>query len=278
MHEYDVTLKSILTRASGSLLRQLIGFEVSRWHNVELPVVRHRRADLLGETATGRLVHFELQSTNQKQMALRMLEYSTAIRRHFRQFPEQVVLYVGNPPLRMDGGLEGPGLRYQCRFFDIRDLDASTLLASRNLEDNVLAVLGRLGDELPAVRRILARIAGSGRDERTAALGELMVLSGLRNLEPIIESEVERMPILNDIMDHKVIGRERKRGIAMGLEEGRSEGIVQGKRQVLLTLIARRFGTVPEWAEESVGNFSAEELDTAITRIFDAATIEQLLG
>jgi len=62
---------------------------------------------MLGETADGTLVHIELQSTNQSGMALRMLEYAAAIRRQFGHFPEQVVVYVGQAKLRMNGELQG---------------------------------------------------------------------------------------------------------------------------------------------------------------------------
>jgi hypothetical protein len=39
-------------------------------------------------------LHIELQSTNQRDMTLRMPGYSLAIHRQFRRFPEQMVLYV----------------------------------------------------------------------------------------------------------------------------------------------------------------------------------------
>ena len=42
MHEYDVALKSVLSRVGGGVLKKLIGFEVTRWHNVELPAARDR--------------------------------------------------------------------------------------------------------------------------------------------------------------------------------------------------------------------------------------------
>jgi len=87
MHEYDITLKRVLRRLTGSVLRELTGFTVRRWHNAELPEVHSRRADMLGETAGGDLVHIELQSTNQSGMALRMLEYTTAI---YGQFDWQI--------------------------------------------------------------------------------------------------------------------------------------------------------------------------------------------
>ena len=76
MNEYDATLKNILTHLTGRVLAAITGFQITRWHNVELPAVRHRRADLLGETSNRELFHLEPQSTNRPDMAGRMLEYS----------------------------------------------------------------------------------------------------------------------------------------------------------------------------------------------------------
>ena len=277
MYEYDITLKSILTRLAGSVLAELTGFAVERWHNIELPAVRHRRADLIGETADGNLVHIELQSTNQSHMARRMLEYSLAIHRKFHRFPKQIVLYVGNAPLRMRNHLAAPGLSFEYRLVDIREIESEALLASDFLEDNIMAVLARFGGRREAVRRILARIGASGQAERGPAMAELMILAGLRGLEEVIEREIETMPILDDIMDHKVIGRERKRGIALGRAEGLAEGVAEGERRVILRQIGKRFGPVPDWANERIQALSAPDLEQIELRRLDATSLEELL-
>ena len=282
MHEYDVTLKSILTRAGGSALAELSGFELTRWYSTELPVVRHRRADLLGETNNGQLVHIELQSTNQAHMAVRMLEYAVAIRRKFRRFPRQVVLYVGNAPLRMKRRLKEPDLDYRCRFVDIREFDSEALLASGSLEDNLIAVLARFGNERELLRRVLSRIARCDAGQRGAALGELMVLAGLRRLGTAVEREISQMPILDDIMDHEVLGRERRRGMEIGRAEGRVEGRVEGRaegeRKVIVRMIRKRFGSVPKWAMKRVETLSDPERERVELRLLDAASLEELLG
>jgi hypothetical protein len=120
--------------------------------------VRNRRIDLLGESEDGRLVHIELQSTHDPLMALRMWEYAAAILRRFERPPEQVVLYVGEPPLRMSGSVKGPHFDFDCRIVDIRDLDGEGLLQSDRIGDNVVAILANLRDRREAVRRILARL------------------------------------------------------------------------------------------------------------------------
>jgi hypothetical protein len=75
MHEYDVALKDILTRAGSSALAQLTGAASVKWLTVEAPKVSKRHVDLLGELPDRSLVHIELQSRNEKDQPLRMAEY-----------------------------------------------------------------------------------------------------------------------------------------------------------------------------------------------------------
>jgi hypothetical protein len=93
-----------------------------------------------------------------------------------------------------------------------------------------------------------------------------MILAGLRSLGTVLEEELERMPILNDIMEHEVIGRERKRGMA------------EGARSVILSLIGERFGPVPAWARERVEALAAPELERLVSRGLKARSLEDLLG
>src|SRR6185437_15425897 len=106
LHDYDAALKTILKSLSAPVFRMLTGTdEVVRGREIELPDIRNLRTDLVGETTTGDLVHIELQSTNDPDMALRMLEYGLAIRRILGSFPAQVVLYAGLAPMNMPAAL-----------------------------------------------------------------------------------------------------------------------------------------------------------------------------
>ena len=69
MHDYGVTLKLVLQSSAGLMLRSLTGVNIERWLNVELPEVRNSRVDLLGATADDGLIHIELQSGNDSNMA-----------------------------------------------------------------------------------------------------------------------------------------------------------------------------------------------------------------
>ena len=181
MQKYDVTLKLLLQGPAKLTVLALTGCAVEKWLNVELPKVQNPRADLLGETADGSLVHLELQSGNDAAMPLRMAEYCLGVSRLFRKFPRQVALYVGETPLAMNNELRGPDVSFRYRIIDIRDLDGDSLLESQETGDNVIAILARSRDHKEAVRKIVGKLAGLAAAERDAALSQLLILAGLSN-------------------------------------------------------------------------------------------------
>jgi hypothetical protein len=261
MQEYDVALKVLLRGSAKRVMRELTGMVVEQWLDVELSKVQNPRVDLLGETVDKGLVHLELQSSNDVTMPLRMAEYCLGVFRLFGRFPRQVLLYVGEGPLRMDSELRGPDVWFRYRAIDIRDLDGDRLLESDEVGDNVIAILARLRDHRDAVRRIVARIAGLMAAEREAALGQLLILAGLRHFEETAEREARKMPLLNDILDNKVFGREYKRG----------------ELAVLRRQIEKRFGAIPSWAEERLAGRSPADLEDLSVHVLDAPSIEDLL-
>ena len=180
------------------------------------------------------------------------------------------MLYVGEPVLRMQPGLSGARFSFSYELRDLRDLDGDVLLGIEEVGDNVLAVLARLRDRKAAVTEIVRRIAGLDAAKRAAALGQLIVLSGLRGLEKTVEEEIRKMPILNDIMDHKVLGREYKRGWA--------EGAQDAELRMLRKLLEKRFGPIPAWVEERLGGRSAEDLEALGIRLLEAQSLEELLA
>jgi predicted transposase YdaD len=278
MQEYDVTLKLLLQGSAKLTVRELTGTAVEKWLDVELPKVQNPRADLLGETADGGLVHLELQSRNEATMPLRMAEYCLGVFRLFGQFPRQVLLYVGEAPLRMDSELRGPDVSFRYRLIDLRTLDGDRLLESEEVGD---AILARLRDHREAVCRIVRRIADLPGAERETALAQLLILAGLRQLEETVEQEARKMPVFIDIMENKVLGREFKRGLQEGRQEGRQEGLEEGRQAgeliVLRRQIEKRFGTLPSWAEERLAGRSAAELEDLSVHVLDATSIEDLL-
>ena len=227
MQEYDVALKLLLRGSAKLTMRELTGSTVETWLDIEMSKVQNPRVDLLGETAEKGLVHLELQSGNDATMPL--------------------------------------DVWFRYRVFDIRELDGERLLESEDVGDNVIAILTRLRDHKDAVRRIVERIAGLMPAERATALGQLLILAGLRHLEETVEWEAREMPILGNTLDNKVLGREFKRGLQ------------EGELTVLRRVIEKRFGAIPTWAEERLTGRSAADLVELSVRVLDAESIEDLL-
>lgn len=90
------------------------------------------------------------------------------------------------------------------------------------------------------------------------------------------------MPVFNDILEHKVLGREYKRGLEEGRKEGREQGLRQGKQSGELTLlrfwIEDRFGDVPKVLDAKLSGMSAAELEQFARRVPSAKTVEELLN
>jgi hypothetical protein len=173
----------------------------------------------------------------------------------------------------MRNSIEGGSVSARYRLVDIREFSAEPMLVSDRLEDNVIAVLMRAGDERAAVRRVLQRIADGEPEQRATALAELAILAGLRKLSDVITQEVQQMPILDDIMDNPIIGPRIRPRRREGIEIGRKEG----ERAVVLRQVDKRFGAIPDWAKQKIEAMSLADLQDAELRLLDAPNLEDLL-
>ncbi len=271
---YDVTLKTLLRDSAGRAVYTATGLSIETWLNIELPKVTNPRLDLLGQTRDGSLLHLELQVRNDADMAQRMAEYALGIYRVYGKFARQIVLYAGEADLRMETSLEGPRFAFSFEAIDLRDLDGEALLASDNVGDNVLAIVTRLRDQRSAIVEILRKIATLDETKRAQAIGQLLILAGLRKLEKAVREGIDRMDYFRElILNNEVLGPEYRRG----LEEGELKGRLEGELTVLRRLLERRFGSIPQWAEERLNSQGIEDLEALSVRILDAGSLEQLL-
>ena len=206
------------------------------------------------------LLGLELQSANDMKLPLRMAEYALRTYRLHNEFPDQHVLYLGDEEMRMPTEISGPNFFCRYKIFDIRSLDEETLLNSPFATDSIVAILTGNRDRRKTVQRILQRIATLEVGRREEALKKLLILSGLREAENLIRTELKHMPILNDIMDHKVLGPTFR----------------DGERTIIRRQIAKRFGDPPSWVDERLAKLSHTELEDFSLRLFDARTLDEL--
>ena len=96
------------------------------------------------------------------------------------------------------------------------------------------------------------------------------------------------MPILDDIIDHPVLGprirraeekaleRGLRQGLEQGLEQGREEGRHHGELAVLLRQVEKRFGSVPPQLRDRLEKMAASEVEAVALRLLDARSIDEL--
>jgi hypothetical protein len=93
---------------------------------------------------------------------------------------------------------------------------------------------------------------------------------------------VKQMPILDDIMDHDLIGPAIRKGIKQGLKQGVEQGIRQGVQQGELAILRRqinkRFGSLPAWVDERLTKLSTAELEELSLRFIDAKSVDELFS
>ena len=71
-----------------------------------------------------------------------------------------------------------------------------------------------------------------------------------------------------------LVAKGEKKGRKMGRAEGRSEG----QRELILFLLAKRFGPVPEWARERLRTATEEELQDIGLRMGKASSIRAAIA
>ena len=67
-------------------------------------------------------------------------------------------------------------------------------------------------------------------------------------------------------------------GRAEGEAEGKAEGKAEAKSEDLHRLLTRRFGELPSWATQRIESAPVEQLDAWLDDIFDASSLESLIG
>jgi predicted transposase YdaD len=274
MSRFDTVLKEMFLESPLLLAEELGGSPVREWLSIEFPRTRNPRADLVGRMEDGRLLHLELQGRNDAEMEWRALDYYGLIYRQTGTAPFQVVLYVGEKPLRMRDGINEPKLVFSYRLVDVREFDAEKLLASENVGDNLMAVLCRMQDRRDVVRRILARIDRMNPGQREDMLARLLVLSGLRGLEPVVRKESSAMALVIDPMKNSVLREWYEEAFAKGQIEGRTEGRTEAIRKML----ERRFGPLPAWTIERLAAATSEQHEHWLLRILDAHSLDDVFN
>ena len=82
------------------------------------------------------------------------------------------------------------------------------------------------------------------------------------------------MPVLDSMLDHKILGREFKKGLEQGLEQGRHEG----EAKVLRRLLERRFKKLPKWVTDKLATATTAQLEEWEGRFVEEKSLAAIFG
>ncbi|KJR41735.1 Transposase (putative), YhgA-like protein [Candidatus Magnetoovum chiemensis] len=286
--EYDITVKSLIKNAPNEFLKMLIGNKSVKFIDTELPTTKVRRPDLLLMTEDGEIFHIELQSRNDIDIVIRMLEYFILVWIIYKKFPKQILLYIGDKPLTMKDSLmvasdlvKDYSMIFRYKVIDIKEIDCQRLLKSDKIEDVVLSLLCRSVNIDDTVSSIVGRLSQLPPKDRRDYVSKLLYLADLRKVYDKVKKEVSRMPVTLDIEESGIYKEAlligEKRGLMEGLIEGEKKGLLIGEKKGLL--IGEKKGLMEGLIEGIEGmleiKYNAADIEL-MNKVKELETIEQL--
>ncbi|HSF72563.1 MAG TPA: Rpn family recombination-promoting nuclease/putative transposase [Microcoleus sp.] len=130
-----------------------------------------------------------------------------------------------------------------------------------------------------AARLLLARSQREESEAASRAIIEMLTTILVYKFTNLNRSEAEAM--LGITLEETRFYREAKEeGIEQGIEQGIVQGIVQGREQegraLILRLLNRRVGILPEYITTRIADLSIEQIETLAEELLDFQSIEDL--
>lgn len=301
MPDHDQYFKQLLQTCFGDLVR-IVEPEMAPRLQLDHPTFlesetftdtsegEHRRLDLVASVDSFRgdpelvLVHVEVEAQARRSMGRRLFEYAMQLwLRHRRPIVPIVVYLRGGKP---DVTQETVRLKTFERTFMAFHYVAFGLSRSRAAEylDRpeplawALAALMRHRELTAAEHRLacLWPVARAGLDDAR----KFLLTNFIETYVQLDESEQEKYEtLLRDdrnrevaIMAELTLTTNADRLVKKSFVEGREHG----QRDLLLHLLARRFGTLPEATRRRVESLSSDELSRLAERVLDATSLDDL--
>jgi predicted transposase YdaD len=274
---FDSTIKDLIQRDRPSLLTQLSGgIAIRAFLNVELPKVQDRKLDLVLLLEDGSILHIEIQSTHDSEIAYRMLDYYSLLKRRYKRPTRQVLLYVGEGKLHMPDRIAEDGNLVRWTVLDIREIDASVLLETANPGDIALAILAGGGDSrIPEILKCASRLKGPARER---LLTQIVLLAVLRGTAGRVQSEMKHMSVIIDIRKHPFLMKIQMDALKEGKAEGKTEGKSEALTEMLKEQLEAKFGPLPRGAKSRIADADIPQLKRWVRKVLTASTIEGVLG
>ena len=86
------------------------------------------------------------------------------------------------------------------------------------------------------------------------------------------------MPVLNSLLDHKVLGREFKKGLEQGRQEGEARGKAIGEAKLLRRQLEHRFKKLPKWVADKLATATPAQIEQWGERLLEEKSLAAIFG
>jgi predicted transposase/invertase (TIGR01784 family) len=264
----DITTKDTIKTITYDIAKYILELNVTdiEFVDKELQRVEKREADIVALcniNGIKSILHIEIQNSNDKFMAKRMLRYYIDIKFIYDNIPiYQYLIYIGKPKLKMDNFIKDIDVSFKYNIINMKDIDCEKFIKQDTPDALVLSILCdfKNKNKIDIIKYILVRLKELTKDDEYALSHYMLILETLsqnRNLQTEIK-EVDKMLREINYKELPITGKYYREGIKEGEEKGRIEGEVKGRIEGAIVLIDK-FGLSFEAVSKEL-NISIAEL------------------
>ena len=277
--KYDNLLKAIFYDAMPLFLRALRCAPVVEYLNIEFPARPKLLADVVARLADGKILHLEFQLSNDPRMHWRCYHYRGAIQELWEDAEViQIVVYLGNGPVRMIHEIKKRRLDYSYEIVDMKELPADAFLDSPSDSERVLALLCHSEDPRKVIRQVLGSWRHLSHQELLENIDRLKTLSQLRGMEIIAFEELERMPFHLDITENLFFKEAYKEAYKLAVVAVEKETEQRGEAKILAIQLRHRFGPLADLVQLRIESASTAQLEQWAIRATEARTLDDVFA
>ena len=275
---YDNVCKFLAENFATDLAQWLLNepVDLTVLEPTELQVDPIRADSLIFLQSSNLILHIEFQTTPKDDVPFRMADYRLRL---YRRYPNkriyQVVIYLRqtNSPLVKQDSFELPELVSRYNVIRLWEVPSQQLLSKPGLLP--FAVLSQPQDAVNVLTEVARQIEGiEDKQIQSNLAATSAILAGL-----VLDKIVIKRLLREEIMKESVMYQEiRSEGKAEGFAEGLQQGIEQEANLIIIRLLNRRIGQIPQDLTRQVSNLSLEQLENLGEALLDFTTEADLIN
>jgi hypothetical protein len=243
--KYDRSLRELLGEVPKEFIKILTDKNPKKFLDISFPTTKEFRVDLLVLLEDNSIFHLEVQTKNDNNMDIRMLQYYSFIKEKYKTNSiSQMVLFLGDNNMFMNNEINDNFINYSFVLKDIKEIDCENLIQSDDINDNVLAILCKIEKFELFWNKLSIKLLSLPEKRREDYLKKISLLLGLR---PTIKKRLKEldMPIVLEVREDDPFYQDGiQKGIQKGVDGMYKLGIEKDKIMAVFNLSNNEFDEI----------------------------------